>query len=110
MTIAIKNYYCNFFMLHGGHQGINEIPRAMKSYPIQFSRFPYYEDLQIVHLFDTMHIRKNVTEMIWRILDGRTHKDKIGKICSDIAEANHTMQSVINSNVKEEYRNIISLP
>ena len=48
--------------------------------------------------------------MIWRILDWRTHKDKTGKICIDIAEANHALQSVINSNVGEEYRNIISLP
>ena len=40
--------------------------------------------------------------MIWRILDGRIDKDKIGKICSDIAEANHTLQSVINSNFGEE--------
>ena len=39
--------------------------------------------------------------MIWRILDGRTDKDKIGKICSDIAEANHAFQSVINSNARE---------
>ena len=48
--------------------------------------------------------------MIWRILDERIDKDKIRKICSDIAEANHTLQSVINSNVGEEYQNIISLP
>ena len=48
--------------------------------------------------------------MIWRILDGRIDKDKIGKLCSDITEANHTLQSVINSNVREEYQNIISLP
>ena len=47
--------------------------------------------------------------MIWRILDGRTDKDKIGKICSDIVEANHTLQSVIISNAKNENRNI-SLP
>ena len=64
---------------------MNGIPRGMKSYPIQLSRFPYYEHLQIAHLFDTMHIRKNVTGMIWRTLDGRSDKDKIGKICSDIA-------------------------
>ena len=70
----------------------------------------YYEHLQIAHLFDTMHIGKKVTEMIWRILDGRTQKDKIGKFCSDIVEANHALQSVINSNFEKEYRNIISLP
>ena len=38
-----------------------------------------------------MHIKKNVTKMIWRILYGRTDKDKIGKNCSDIAEANHAL-------------------
>ena len=85
------------------------IPRGMNTYPIQFSRFPYYEHLQIAHLFDTMHIRKNVTEMIWQTLDGKYDKDKIGKNCSDIAEANHALQSVIISNVGNGYRNI-SLP
>ena len=55
-------------------EGMNGLPRGMKSYPIQLSRFPYYEHLQIAHLFDTMHIGKNA------ILDGRTDKDKIGKI------------------------------
>ena len=77
---------------------MNGIPRGMKSYPIQFSRFPYYEHLQIAHLLDTMHIGKNVTKMICIILDGRTDKDQIGKKCSDIAETNHALQSVINSN------------
>ena len=33
--------------------------------------------------------------MLWRILDGRTDKERIGKICSDIQEANHALQSVI---------------
>jgi hypothetical protein len=82
----------------------------MKSYPIQFSRLPYYEHLQIVHLFDTMHIRQNITELLWRILDGRTNKERIGKICCDIREANHTLQSVIiNSNGNGHEQNI-SLP
>jgi hypothetical protein len=75
-------------------QGID----GMKNYPIQFSRFPYYEHLQIAHLFDTMHIRKNVTETLWRILDGRSDKEKIVKICSDIQEANHAMKNLIDSN------------
>jgi hypothetical protein len=52
-------------MLHleGRHEGINNgvLPRGMKSYLVQFSRLPYYEHLEIVHLFDTMHIGKNVT-------------------------------------------------
>ena len=46
-------------MIHDGrhdHEGINGLPQGMKSYPKQFSRFPYYEHLQITHLFDTMHI------------------------------------------------------
>jgi hypothetical protein len=51
----------------------------------------YYEELKLGHLFDTMHIRKNVTEMLWRIIDGRRDKDKIVKICTNIQEANHTM-------------------
>ena len=88
---------------------MNGIPRGMKVYPIQFSRFPYYEHLQIAHLFNTMHIGKNVTEMIWRILDGSTNKDKIGNFFSDIAEANHALQSIINSNAGEEYQNISPL-
>jgi hypothetical protein len=46
-----------------------------------------------------MHIRKNIIELLWRILDGRTDKERIGKICCDIREANHALQSVIiNSN------------
>ena len=82
----------------------------MQIYPMQFSRFPYYEHLQIVHLFDTMHIGKNTTELLWRILDGRIDKERIGNICSDIQEANHTLQSVIiNSNGDGRQVNI-SLP
>ena len=42
-----------------------------------------------------MHIGKNITELLWRILDGRTDKERIGKICCDIHEANHALQSVI---------------
>ena len=80
---------------------MNGLPQGMNIYPIQFSRLPYYEHLQISHFFDTIHIGKNVTEMIWRILDGRTGNDKIGKFCSDVAKSNHALQSVINSNVGE---------
>jgi hypothetical protein len=67
----------------------------MKSYPAQFMSFPYYEELKIAHLFDIMHIGKNVTETLWRIIDGRRDKHKIVKICNDIQEANHAMRSVI---------------
>ena len=74
-------------MIHDGrcdHEGINELPRGMKSYPKQFSRFPYYEHLRISHMFHTMHIGKNVAKTLWRILDGRSEKVKNVKICSDI--------------------------
>ena len=47
--------------------------------------------------------------MIWRILDGRIDKDKIEKHCSDIAEVNHTLKSVIIPNVGVGDQNI-SLP
>jgi hypothetical protein len=56
------------FMLREGrhHGGINnELPQGMKFYPTQFMRFPYYEELKISHLFDKMHIRKNVIEKLW---------------------------------------------
>jgi hypothetical protein len=37
--------------------------------------------------------------LLWRILDGRTDKERIGKICCDIHEVNHALKSVIiNSN------------
>jgi hypothetical protein len=42
-----------------------------------------------------MHIRKNVTETLWKIIDGIRDKEKFVKICNDIQEANHAMQSVI---------------
>jgi hypothetical protein len=89
---------------------MNGLPRRMKSYPIQFSRFSYYKHLQIVHMFDTMHIKNNTTKLLWKILDGRTDKERIGNICSDIQEANHALQSVIiNSNGDGREQNI-SLP
>ena len=91
------HYFINFIflMFHEWRKGTNDLPRGMKNYPMEFSRLPYYEHLQIVHLFDTMHIGKNITELLWRILDGRTDKERIGNICSDIQEANHALQSVI---------------
>ena len=83
----------------------------MKSYPKQFSRLPYYEQLKIVHLFDTMHIGKNVAETLWRILDGRRDKEKIVKICNDIQEANHAMKDVIEYLDNDgDQINISSLP
>ena len=98
-------------MLHEGCQGINGLlPQGLKSYPRQFSRLPYYEQLQIVHLFDTMHIGKNIIEMLWKILDGRHDKEKIVKICSDIQEANHAMKNVIQLNSDGDQINISALP
>jgi hypothetical protein len=52
------------FRLHEGHHNEvinNGLPRGMKCYPTQLMRFPYYEEIKIAHLFDTMHIGKNVT-------------------------------------------------
>ena len=82
---------------HEGHQGnTDNLSKGLKSYPRQFSRFPYYENLQIVHLFDTMHIRKNVIEMLWKILDGRHDKEKLAKICSVIHDSIHAMKISLN--------------
>ena len=82
----------------------------MKSYPIQFSRFPYYEHLQIAHLFDTMHIGKNVTETLWQLLDLRREKYKVVKSCKDIQESNHAMKDVIQFHSNGDQVNINSIP
>ena len=58
-----------------------------------------------------MHIRKNVTETLWRILDGRSEKEKILKMCNDIQEANyHAMKDVIQFHSNADQINIKSLP
>ena len=67
-------------------------------YPTLFTRLPYYKQLPIVHLFDPMHIGKNVMETLWKILDARRDKDQIVKKCSDIEESNHAMKNDIRSN------------
>ena len=85
-------------MIHDGrcdHEGNNGIPWGMKSYPKQLSRLPYYEHLQIAHMFDTMHIRNNVAKKLRRILDGRSEKERIVKIWKDIQEGNHEMKGII---------------
>ena len=82
----------------------------MEIYLEHFSRHPYYEHLEIVHLFDTFHIGKNIIETLWKILDGNRDKEKIVKICNDIKEANHAMQSVIHSNSDGDIQNISVLP
>ena len=82
-----------------GHQGIDEnIPKGLKRYPRQFSRLSYYEHLPIMHLFDAMHIGKNVIETLWKILDGRHDKEKLVKICNDIDESNHALKFLLESN------------
>ena len=71
-------------MLHleGHHEGINNgaLLQGMKSYPVQFNRIPYYEHLEIVHFFDTMHIGNNLIGTLWRILDGSSDR----KNCQDL--------------------------
>ena len=96
-------------MIHDGshdHEGLYGLPRGMKSYPKQFSRLSYYEHLQISHMFDTMHIRKNVTETLWWILDLRSDKEKIVQFCNDIQESNHAMEDVIKKHRNKEQINI----
>ena len=76
-----------------GHQGItNHLPKGLKCYPKEFSRLAYYKQLQILHLFDTMHIGNNVTETLWKILDGRCDKEKLVKIYNEIDESNHAFK------------------
>ena len=79
-------------------------------YPIQFSRLPYYEHLQIAHLFDIMHIGKNVTKTLWQILDGTSEKERIIKICKYIQEGNHSMKDVIQFHSNRDQININSFP
>ena len=57
-----------------------------------------------------MHIRKNVVETLWRILDGRSEKEKIVKICNDIQEANNAMKHTIQFHRNGDQININSLP
>ena len=82
----------------------------MKSYPIQFSRLPYYEHLQNAHLFDTMHIKKNFIETLWRLLELRREKDKIVKACKYIQERNHAMKDVIQFHRNRDQINRNSIP
>ncbi|XP_057842572.2 uncharacterized protein LOC131051993 [Cryptomeria japonica] len=44
-------------------------PPGMKRQSI-FYKLDYYENLPIAHLFDTMHIGKNVAECLWKHLNG----------------------------------------
>ena len=57
-----------------------------------------------------MHIKKNVVETLWQILDLRSDKEKIVKICNDIHEANHAMKYVIQLHSNDDQVNINSIP
>ena len=63
-----------------------------------------------MHLFDTMHIGKNVTKTLWKIMDGRHDKEKLAKICSDIHDSNHAMKNIIESNNNGDLINASALP
>ena len=57
-----------------------------------------------------MNIRKNVAETLYRILDGRSEKEKIVKICNDIEESNHAMKYAIQFDRNIDQIIINSLP
>ena len=63
-----------------------------------------------MHLFDAMHIGKNVTETLCKILDGRHDREKIAKICTDIQESNHALKDFIESNSNGDCINMSALP
>ena len=54
-----------------------------RAYPLgmkrlsKFYKLDYYENLPIAHLFDTMHIGKNVAECLWKHLKGTNNEDQI---------------------------------
>ena len=62
-----------------------------------------------MHLFDTMHIGKNVIETLWKILDGMRDKENLTKICSDIHDSNHAIKNIIKSNSNGDKINASSL-
>ena len=57
-----------------------------------------------------MHIGKNVTKTLWKILDGRCDKEKIVKICIDIHESNIALKGFIESNSNGYHINTSALP
>ena len=57
-----------------------------------------------------MHIGKNVTEILWRLLEIRREKDKVVKACKYIQESNHAMKDVIQFHSNGEQVNINSIP
>ena len=57
-----------------------------------------------------MDIVKNVAETLWRILDLRSDKEKIVKICKEIQEGNHAMKDVIQFHSNRDQININRIP
>ena len=57
-----------------------------------------------------MHIGKNVTKTLWRLLELRSDKEKIVKFCKDIQEGNHAMKDVIQFHSNGDQININSIP
>ena len=66
--------------------------------------------IQIMHLFYCIHIRKNVTETLLKILDGRCDKEKLAKICRDIRDSHHVIKNIVESNRNGDYINASALP
>ena len=60
---------------------IGSLPLGMTRKTL-FSQLPYYEDLPIVHMFDTMHIGKNVSSCLYNILfeKSSTHGKPLNKL------------------------------
>ena len=88
----------------------NELPVLEWRSSIWVDNINYYEHLQVAHLFDTMHIGKNVTETLWRLLEIRREKDKVVKACKDIQERNHAMKDIIQFHSNGDQININSVP
>lgn len=63
-----------------------------------------------MHLFDAMHIRKNVTKTLWKILDGRWDKAKLVKIRNDVDESNHALKFILESNRNRNRINTSAIP
>ena len=57
-----------------------------------------------------MNIGKNVTKTLWRLMQVRSKKDKIVKVCKDIQEGNHAMKDAIQFDSNGDQININSIP
>ena len=61
-------------------------------------------------MFDTMRIRNNVTKTLWGLLELRTEKDKIVKVCKHIQEVSHAVKDAIQFHSNGDQINIKSIP